>query len=587
MTKTPNLQHAIQYHQQGQLDKAEHIYEQLIHSNSRDADAHNLLGAVLVAKKQFKEAVKHLNKAVKLAPGYVGAHYNLGKCYVDMGQPKAALPCLRKAVQLDKTMLDGQFVLGNCLVQLGMLSEAIAAYEITTDLMPNHVEAINNLGNAWQDLMQPEKAVPYHQQALTFQPNYRLAMVSLAEAYRSLDRQLEAIELLTKVAQLKESADIYQSLGVNYQQIGNIVEAKQAYIRAFELDRGMGQAYRGFTEVHKAVNDEDLVMIADGQEYLHSNTDKMHWNFAMGHCLDARKEYMQAITYYDVGNSLHRQSYAYKHSQSEHTFKIIKQSYTQGFVSQPQVSSRQGEGIVFILGMPRSGTTLVEQIISSHSDVTGAGELVELDRFAKTFKTGFDKFHKQIVRVDGTQLCAMANQYLDYIDSIADGRSHVTDKLPHNFMNIGLIRKLLPKAKIVHCKRNPMANCLSIYKAYFSAKGSHKYAYNQKELAQYHNLYEDLMEHWRKELPGQFYEIKYEELTSNQEEESRKLIDYCGLDWQDACLDFYKTKRKVKTASAFQVRQPMSNKSVDLWKKYGEGLQPLIDALYIPEEYQD
>ncbi|MGY8863047.1 MAG: sulfotransferase family protein, partial [Pseudomonadales bacterium] len=163
---------------------------------------------------------------------------------------------------------------------------------------------------------------------------------------------------------------------------------------------------------------------------------------------------------------------------------------------------------------------------------------------------------------------------------------HITDKMPHNFLNIGIISKLLPNAKIIHCKRNPVANCLSLYKAYFGGKSSHPYAYNLKDLAHYHNLYEDLMAHWRKVLPGRFYEVSYEQLTSNQEQESRNLIEYCGLEWQDACLDFYKTDRKVKTASAFQVRQPMHNQSVDLWKRYGDALQPLLDDLYIPPEYQ-
>ena len=181
----------------------------------------------------------------------------------------------------------------------------------------------------------------------------------------------------------------------------------------------------------------------------------------------------------------------------------------------------------------------------------------------------------------------MADSYLHNVSKLADGKPIITDKMPHNFLNMGMIAKLLPEAKIVHCKRHPVANCLSIYKAFFTAKGSHKYAYNLKELGEYHNLYEDLMDHWRKVMPDQFYEIKYEALTTNQEEESRKLIDYCGLEWEDACLDFYKTKRKVKTASAFQVRQPMSSKSVDLWKRYGEALQPLIDVLHIPQEYQD
>jgi len=584
---TPNLQHAIQLHQQGQLDQAAPIYRQLIQVNSRDSDAHNLLGAVLVAKKQFKEALKHLTKAVKLAPKYAGAHYNLGKCYVDMGEPKKAFGSMNMAVKLDPSSVDSQFVLANCLVQLGRLDVAIGHYERVIQLMPSHIEALNNLGNVWQELKQPEKALAYHQQALMVEPRYQIAMLSLAETYRNLDNQAEAIEVLNNALEVEEHADIYQNLGVNYQQLGDMEKAKESYLKAIALNPASGRSYRGYSEVYKIKSEKELALIKAAEAHLVTDEEKSHWSFAMGQGMELQGQYEQAIAYYNQGNKLHRQSYKYATTDELGVFKTIENTYTSAACASSQEIGHQGEGAIFVLGMPRSGTSLVEQIIASHSAVTGGGELSKLDGFAKQYKQGIVKFHKSIANISEQNLADLADEYMEYLHGLSEGKAYITDKLPHNFMYIGLIRKMLPKAKIIHCKRNPVANCLSIYKAYFSAKGSHKYAYNQKELAEYHNLYEGLMDHWRKELPDQFYEIKYEELTSNQEEESRKLIDYCGLEWQDACLDFYKTKRKVKTASAFQVRQPMSNKSVGLWKKYGEGLKPLLDNLYIPEEYQD
>jgi tetratricopeptide (TPR) repeat protein len=583
----PNLQYAIKLHQQGQLDQAAQIYQQLIQVNGRDADAHNLLGAIWVAKKQYQDAVKHLNKAVKLAPKYASAQYNLGKCYIDMGEPKRALGPLLNAVRLDKNMLDAMFLLANCQIQLGMLDDAVLNYEKVLEVAPEHIEALNNLGNAWQDLVQPEKALDYHRRALKVAPEYLLAMLSLAEALRNLDRQNEAIELLNQALQVEHLAEIYQSLGVNYQQIGDMQNAKQSYLKAIELNNKSGRSYRGYTEVYKLQSAEELELIQQAGAFIDDEDERSHWHFAMGHGHDVLKQYDQAIVHYDQANAAHRKFYKYNTSESQSLFKSIKDTYKADFVNDAQALGNQGEGAIFVLGMPRSGTSLVEQIIASHSSVTGAGELSKIDGFAKSYKQGPMKFHKQVPRMQQAQLAAMANDYMEYLHGLSEGSPVITDKLPHNFLYIGLIRKILPKAKIVHCKRHPVANCLSIYKAFFSSKGSHKYAYNQKELAEYHNLYEDLMEHWRKELPGQFYEIKYEELTSNQEEESRKLIDYCGLEWEEACLDFHKTKRKVKTASAYQVRQPMSNKSVALWKKYGDGLKPLIDNLYIPEEYQE
>lgn len=582
---TAHLQQALQLHQQGQLASAEKIYLHLLRINNRDADAHNLLGTVYVAKKHYKSALKHLHKAVKLAPKYPASHYNLGKCYLAMGQAKKALSYLHTAVRLEPDCVDNQFVVANCLVQLGQHEKALIHYQKSISLAPNHVEAINNLGNVWLELKQPEKAIVYHQQALQLAPDYQLAKLSLAETLRSLDRQGEAVELLLQALEFEPHADIYLSLGANYQQLGMLEEAKANYLAAIELTPSCGRAYRGFTEVYKARSADDLALIEQGKQHLTTIDDKKHWAYAMGHCLDAQGQYLQAINYYDQANKLHRQAYQYSTAENVSLFKAIKTSYVANNLAQPQTLGKQGENVIFVLGMPRSGTTLVEQIIASHADVKGAGELSKLDSFSKLYKGGAVRFHQRFAQMSEKELARLANEYIDYVLKLAEGCRYVTDKLPHNFLHIGLIRKILPQAKIVHCQRHPVANCLSIYKAYFSAQGSHKYAYNQQELAAYHNLYEDLMNHWRQQLPGQFYEISYEKLTTNQEQETRRLLAYCGLPWQDACLDFYKSQRKVKTASAFQVRQPMSSKSVDLWKGYASGLKPLLDSLIIPKDY--
>ena len=361
--------------------------------------------------------------------------------------------------------------------------------------------------------------------------------------------------------------------------------------KEIELDPSLGACYRHLAEITKLDNSDGIdvhKIVQEGLEQPHLTEDFIkHVSFAWAKINDGQKNYTTAFKAYKRGNDIKSRENKYRKSDSDALFKLLTSSYNADFLSHAANSGLTEAKPIFILGMPRSGTTLVEQIISSHSDVTGAGELSYMADQAKQFKSGLLAFHKLFPKMDQSQWQDIGQAYLNGLNGYDEGRLHITDKMPHNFLNIGMISKLLPKARIIHCKRHPVANCLSIYKAYFGGKNSHSYAYNLKDLAHYHNLYENLMAHWRQVLPGRFYEVSYEQLTSNQEPESRQLIEYCGLDWQDACLDFYKTKRKVKTASAFQVRQPMHNQSVDLWKRYGEALQPLLDDLYIPEEYRD
>ncbi len=581
------LQKAMQLHQQNKLDAAKALYQDILKQEKNNADAHNLLGAVLLVQKQFKLAEKHLLKAVKLTPKYAPPSYNLGRCYLDQGLPKKALGPVKKAVALDANFTDAIFVLANIHIQLGLISAAEAGYRKVVTHAPGHFEAWNNLGSALQEQDDLEGAIRCHEKAIEIMPKFQLAYVALATALKSMDENLAAIEILNNALQLEEHAIIYHKLGTNYQQLGQMQEAREAYLKAIDLDPSYGHCYRGFADITKVSSAQEVGFIKDAFAISMNDEGRMHLNFAWAKVQDTLVNYTEAFAAYKKGNDLHRASFRYGLKEDIQIFNTIKQRYSAEFIANDHCLKGKGAGLVFILGMPRSGTTLVEQIISSHSDVTGAGELVYMGNYAKHHSGGIVIFHKQFPSMTQDEWCDMAQNYLDKVGLLADGKAVVTDKMPHNFLNMGMIAKLLPEAKIVHCQRHPVANCLSIYKAYFSAKGSHKYAYNLKELGEYHNLYEDLMAHWRKVMPDQFYEIKYEALTTNQEDESRKLLDYCGLEWQDACMDFYKSKRKIKTASVFQVRQPMSTKSVDLWKHYGDALQPLLDVLHIPEEYSN
>ena len=573
------LQQAVALHQQGNLSAAALLYQKILAIDKKQSDAHNLLGAVYVATKNYKLAEKHLLKATKYASNYAPAHYNLGKAYLDQQKLHLALAAFSRAEKLQPEYADAVFLLANTRIQLGVISEAKLGYQQVIKLAPDHFEAHNNLGSAFQTLEEAEAAIPHHQRAIALKPNFELACLSLAHALVGLERHQEALEVYQDCMKHGASAKLYQNLGTTLQQLGRIGDAQQAFLQAMQLNPAMGSVYRHLAEITNVDASDDIdirTIVKAGFEVPNMDPQSsMHLSFAWAKVNDGQKDYPAAFSAYKQGNDIKSKENKYNKHTSNKQFKGIKLAYNQKFLSEASSSGLNEDKPIFILGMPRSGTTLVEQIIASHTDVTGAGELTYMGEQAKLFKPNMDE----------GQWREIAESYLTGLNGYDEGKAHITDKMPHNFLNIGMISKLLPHAKIIHCKRNPVANCLSLYKAYFGAKDSHSYAYNLKDLAHYHNLYEDLMAHWREVLPGRFYEVSYEQLTSNQEQESRQLIEYCGLEWQDACLDFYKTDRKVKTASVFQVRQPMHNQSVDLWKRYGDALQPLLDDLYIPEEY--
>ena len=590
-TMDQTLQQAIAMHQKGNLATAAKLYQQILTIDNKQSDAHNLLGAVYVATKNFKLAEKHLLKATKYASNYAPAHYNLGKAYLDQQKHHLALAAFSKAVKLQSNYADALFLQANTRIQLGAIAEAQLGYEQVIKLAPGNFEAHNNLGSALQELGNSEAAINHHKAAIALNPTFELAYLNLAYALVSLERNEEALGIYEDCLKHCSSAKLYQNLGITLQQIGRMKDAQQAYLQAINIDPAMGSAYRHLAEITKVGGTGDIdisatVKAAFDVQGMDEDARK-HLSFAWAKVNDGQKNYPEAFAAYKQGNDLKRKQHTYSKGTSNKLFETITSAYDEAFLSNTSNSNLSEDKPIFILGMPRSGTTLVEQIISSHSDVTGAGELVYMGDQAKLFKGGQVAFHKRFPSMGVDQWEKIAQAYLTGLNSYDEGKPRITDKMPHNFLNIGMISKLLPNAKIIHCKRNPVANCLSIYKTYFGAKNSHLYAYNLKELAHYHNLYEDLMAHWRKVLPNRFYEVSYEKLTSNQEQESRQLIQYCGLEWQDACLDFYKTDRKVKTASALQVRQPMHNQSVGLWKRYGDVLKPLLDDLYIPEEYQN
>ena len=425
-------------------------------------------------------------------------------------------------------------------------------------------------------------------QALTVNPDYAVAHGNLGNTLKEQGNLDGAIASYYRALSLKpDYAEAYNSLGLIFCELGKQDDAIGCYRKAISLKPDYARAYRNLTSIEKFTAAHDDILLAMEDLYYKkkdmSDADRMDLGFALGKAFEDLKNYDKAFAFLLAANRLKRKSYEYSIEADHDLFERIKNTFSREFFASHQGSGNQDRTPVFILGMPRSGTTLVEQILASHPQVFGAGELMLLgdmiNNNSARIKT--QKFPEYILDLDMDALEKMGAEYIEEIRGYSKNAKYITDKMPHNFMYVGLIRIILPNAKVIHCTRSPMDNCFSIFKTKFW--GTHAYAYQLDELGRYYNLYRDLMAHWEKLLPGFMYSLQYEELVSHQENRTKSLLDFCGLSWDAACMDFHKTQRRIRTASVTQARQPIYKDSVELWKCYEKQLEPLRKIIY---EYQ-
>lgn len=432
---------------------------------------------------------------------------------------------------------------------------------------------------------QIDQAEQIYHKVLEQDPNNIDAQHLLGLIRGEQDRDEEAIRLIEAAISAKpnESAFHHNIAGI-YRRLGRLDKAEQEFRKAIELKSDYGEAYQGLSEVIKFEKGDPIIDQTVKQvqrldledkvkSYLYFAAAKMHADIG---------DYDTAFRCYHSGNTMARRKFPTdKHRQSvKDNIYIFSKYYFKG---------RPREGLdsdlpVFVVGMPRSGTTLVEQILASHSQVFGAGELNEIKRIAQS-SSNFSQIKAPyphcIPMLKQGAINTMAEEYLTQIKKLTDATNikRIIDKHPLNFLNIGLILMMFPNAKIIHTRRDPLDTCLSCFFQHFTQ--GQDYSFDLNQLAHFYNDYARLMEHWQMLYPGKILDLEYEKLIENQESESRRLIDYCGLDWEESCLDFHKTRRTVKTASFMQVRQPIYKSSKGRWQKYRKHIGPLAQILGI------
>jgi tetratricopeptide (TPR) repeat protein len=565
----------------GRMEEAILHFEQAIALKPDYAGAHNNLGNALQDLGREEEAIASFEQAIALKPDLAEAHLNLGNTLQSLGRGEEAIASIEQAIALTPDLAEPHFNLGHALQSLGRGEEAIASFEQAIDLKPDYAEAHLGLGNALKDLDRMEEAAACFEQAIALRSDdYAGAHINLGNALKSLGRMEEAVGRYEQAIALKpDYSEAHLSLGLALQELGRMEEAIASIEQAISLKPDYAEAHRNLSVIKP--NNANISVI---EKFLTDSEipekNLIHYHFALGNILNDLNSFDEAFGHYHKANTLKRKTVEYdSQKHSDHVNRLIS-VYSKQYFESGITTGSDSKLPVFIVGMPRSGTSLVEQIVSSHPQVYGAGELSFFTSVAHNI-TNFikepDTYPECMLECDDSVVVKFSSEYLEKLGNHSQGTIRITDKMPDNFLRIGLIKTLFPKARIIHCQRNALDTCTSIFLLYFVL--SNEYTFDLKELGQYYLDYERLMAHWHNLFSSDIYDVQYEELSNNQEIVSRQLIKYLGLEWDSKCLDFHKNKRAVKTASNLQVRQPIYKTSINRWKKYEKHLGPLTEIL--------
>lgn len=624
----PALAHLAFVHSSTQQHiQAIDVLRRLLKTGVNEVQTHFNLGAELFKLNLFEPAIQHYQACLKLNPGVIDAYIDSAICHRALRQYEDGIQLLKHALDIDKVNARAFQTLGLIYADLEDFAKALSCLESAIGLAPNVIPYKLSFANVLTKAGLDHLAEKQWYEACELDPNHADSFIGFGEFLIDLHAYDEALECLNHAITLTpKSTRVLDDLGETYMEMSNLEKSLENYDLSLSLEPNRLNSLKGkanallehgkieeVISVAKQLSDshptefEGTVLIArakkstpnDGisEQLLHheSNLDstsenytkaKAWLNFILGKVFDDRKDYATAFKHYAIGNELRDSLLEHTQINDKEQFDEIINFYNQDFFSNIKNIGSDSDFPILIVGMPRSSTTLTEQIISSHPKVMAAGEVsfwnkahtsMPLTIGAKT------PYPACVLGLTNSEASKIAEIYVSTLKKITgnDNRmSHITDKLPHNFLHIGLITTIFPNARIIHTKRDPVDTCLSIFFQNFS--DWHSYGFNLENLGFHYRQYERLMAHWHKVLPGRILDINYEDTIADPEYWTRKLIDYVGLEWDDACLAPHKLERSVKTASIWQVRQPIYKTSVQRWKHYEPYIQPLLDALAKP-----
>jgi tetratricopeptide (TPR) repeat protein len=506
---------AATHQRAGRLEQAEAIYREILQRDPRHVEALRLLALVAMQTEHYGQAEQLLARAVEIAPDYLAAWIDLSRAQLERLDLPAAQVSIARAAELNPRSANVQVHVANVQARSGRHAEAIEAYRRAAGLNPGSTPAQLGLGNTLKTIGRQAEAIEAYRQAAMLSP-------SASEAWWSLSN-LKTFRF--------EDAD---------------VEAMRRQL-----------ASRGLSDEARA-----------------------QFSFALGKALEDRGDHAQAFEHYAAGNRLRRALEHYDPVQAEIMNERIRAVFDAPFIARHAGRGDPDPAPIFVVGLPRSGSTLIEQILASHSQVDATHELPEVGRLILNIKReqrDRNAYPEAVRDFDGADFAALGRAYLEATRQYRRGAPRFTDKNPNNFASVGLLFLALPNARFINARRHPLDTCLSCYKQLF-ARGQ-PFTYDLVELADYYLEYDRMMAHWREVLPGRVLDVQYEDVVADLPGQVRRMLDFCGLSWEEACLRFHETERAIRTASSEQVRRPIYDSSIGVWRRYERELAPVIDVL--------
>jgi tetratricopeptide (TPR) repeat protein len=618
---------ALSLHGEGRLDEAERLYLSILAVDSRhvasllhlgvlrlqqgryedaleliggasrgdlgSAEARANLGTALHLLSRNDEAIVAYEAALVIDPDRAEAHYGLGVTLQALRRHDEAIACHERALSIDPDYAEASCGLGAALAAVKRFEQAIGRYQRALDVDPDYVEAICGVAEAHHALKRYDDAIAGYRRAIAIRPEHAPAHSALGNALQATGRHAEALDCYRKAFAIKpDYGDAHVNLGSALEELGRIEEAQHAFERAIAIEpRNIRYNFALIASRRVREGDPSLAALETWQRHLGSlaDDDQILFHFGLGKALSDIGRHEQSFRHLLSGNAIKRRNLSYHEAATLAVLDRIRTAFDAALMRGKSGMGHPSAQPIFIVGMPRSGSTLVEQVLASHPRVFGAGERSDFDAAVKS--AGIDDaaapFPESCALMKDAQFERLGADYLDRLGHAAHllgagTPERITDKMLGNFCYVGLIHLALPNARIIHTRRDPIDTCLSCFSKLFAAE--QPFAYDLGELGRYYRAYESLMEHWRGVVPpGVVLDVRYEELVADFELQARRIVAHCGLEWDPACLAFYKTERLVRTASVTQVRQPIYQSSVGRWRPSAGELQPLLDGLGIAD----
>ena len=547
---------------------------------------HNIHPTIETARELSNQYLN--NNDEEQANEIIQSFFEKNKNYADLykgirhaksGRLKLAEECYKKVLSKDKNNVDALRLLGLVAYRLKNYNVAEKLFINSLQLNPYFSLAWDNLAKLYRIQNKLSKSIPAFENLIKLDSNNFEALVSLGTIYTKLARYDDGIDSYKKALLINpNNARVYLSLGHVLKTLGRRDECEKAYEDAIKHFYLSGEAYWSLANLKTYMFSDDQIKNMENalQEDMHPD-ELIQMHFALGKAYESRKDYAASFNNYQKGNWNQRKKIDYNsENQKISTDEQINFFTTNRDLLNKHVGHSASDPI-FILGLPRAGSTLIEQILSSHSQIEGTQELPNILTTSKKIRMQNETvgYPQNILNLSNNEFIKLGKDYIEDTRWARSSKPFFIDKMPNNFFHIGLIKLILPNAKIIDARRNPLDGCFSCFKQYF-AKGQH-FTYDLDDIARYYKDYLRLMDFWNSLYPDAIYTAQYEHIISNPETEIKSLLKYCNVDFEDSCLEFYKSNRPVKTASSEQVRQPIYKSGLDYWKNYSDNLTILTN----------